>query len=107
MITIGHNDLRGLIDELLKFARPGGHAHKKLTKYLDQVERNVFIGPKAFKFIQQLVEKLDNIECVHLDKRQELCRKLGTPCPHTQLYRICGKYSQRKPDKIKGGEYVR
>ena len=98
-------DMREVLVGLLEHARPDGYAHKRLTKYLGQIDRGVFLSPRYFSYIEELIQRIDNIECEFLDNRESRCRKIGTPCPHTKLYRTCAKYSARKADKIKGGDF--
>jgi len=87
------------VDRLIKQARPGGQAHKRLLKYRDQLERNVFLGPSVLRYIRGLVEKLDdNIECRHLTGRG-VCREKKRACDHLEDNRSCTIYDPSRPHR--------
>ena len=85
---------------LISKADPEGLNYKKLTKILDQIKRNVLIGPKTRRYIHELVEKFDNIECESLSD-SGMCRKIkgAGRCQYASWYRECSFYTQVKPEK--------
>lgn len=53
----GHNPIDDTIHLLMRVARPDGEVYQRLEKYKDKLERNVFLGEKAMRFIADLVDK--------------------------------------------------
>lgn len=86
--------LEDVIDRLLKYASPKGYAYKKLTLYREQMKRNVMLGEGARRYIASLLEKLDNVECRHLEKDGSCIVKRGAYCSHGERYRNCGMYEK-------------
>ncbi len=75
---------------------------KRLVKLQGQVNRNVFLGPKARRYIHEMVEKLDNIECKGVT-RNGLCRLIpgNKRCGHEEKFATCDLY-QPVSANIKG-----
>lgn len=90
------------LEFLVSHSDPEGPTITKLKKLLDQVNRNVFLGPKSRRYINGLVEKLDNIECASLSGDGK-CKKIPgkTACNHKDRYSLCEWYSVEK-DGIRG-----
>jgi len=86
------------IDRLLEVARPTGQAHRRLLKYRDQVTRNVFLGPSVMRYINGLVEKLDDkIECRYLTQLGK-CRSKKRVCDHLDDNSACPIYKPNKKE---------
>lgn len=77
---------------LLRYARPGGPAYKRLKKIEDQLKRNVMIGPKSRKFLNELRSKLDNIECKYISRKGMCLKKIGRRCEFRDAYNECADY---------------
>jgi len=87
------------VDRLLEAARPGGLAHRRLLKYREQLERNVFLGPSILRYIRELVAKMeDDIECRFLSELG-LCKKTKLTCKHVDDNRACKLYEAERPHR--------
>ena len=86
--------LEDTIDRLLRYANPDGEAHKRLTRYREQLDRNVMLGEGPRRFIASLLERLDNVECSHLDKDGGCRVKQGRLCKYRQRYKACTIYEE-------------
>ncbi len=97
------SNMEEALEFLIANSRPGGSTIKKLLKIQDQVRRNVFLGPKTHRYINDLVAKLDNIECQGLT-RNGGCKFIleRKRCSHKDRYSACERYQAVKA-KIKGG----
>ena len=67
------------------------------------------IGPKARMLIRELVEKLDNIECVFVSRSGGCSMPImGSICSHKERYSGCPKYEQAQPiirgNPVRGGQ---
>lgn len=53
----GHLPMDEIIDRLISAARPDGKTHERLVRYRYMIDRNVFLGEQAKRFIADLVVK--------------------------------------------------
>lgn len=83
---------------------PNGENHRKLTKILETVQRNVFIGPRTLRYVSDCVARLDNIECSGLAKDGATCTKIKGmgECKHKKRYAVCVQYEKVRPN-YRGG----
>lgn len=106
---IDTSDIGETVALLLTYADPEGRNFKKLKVIQKDIAERVMIGPKARRLIRELVEKLDNIECVFVT-RSGGCSMPGTGsiCSHKELYSGCPKYEQVQPimrgNPVQGGQ---
>ena len=91
------DNLIDTLDELIGLADPEGVNYGRLMKLRDSVARNVMIGPSARRFIQELVQRKDNIECRYLRSGGD-CGVPGIQeCAHTEWFRACHEYRPAYP----------
>jgi len=95
--------LEDVVRYLLSRADPEGYNAKRLNSILDKVQRRVFLGPKTMRYINELVQKIDNIECSGL-AYDGMCRKISGEgkCKHRKWFARCDWYSPVSPN-VKGG----
>ena len=95
----GHGSTREVLEQLIKYARPGGQAHRRLTRYIEMTDRNVFLGPAAYRYIEKLIAIHDNIECRYLSKTEEMCLRIGKGCPFVGRFEECSGYSKNTMER--------
>lgn len=92
------DNLEEVLVHLIKNADPEGHRHPRLVKLLDQVRRNVFLGPKSRAFIRKCVAILDNVECRGVTKTGRCTLIKGKRrCDNRERYDRCLHYIPVRP----------
>jgi hypothetical protein len=92
------DNLEEVLVHLIRNADPEGQRHPKLVKLLDQVRRNVFLGPRSRAFIRKCVAMLDNVECEGVTKSGRCARIKGKGrCDHRERYDRCLYYVPVRP----------
>jgi len=86
------SDLLETINSLLKYADPERSAHKKLLSLRDKVQRKVMLGPKSLKYIEELIQIKDNIECARLQSNGKCNIPGKRECKFTERYKSCPWY---------------
>jgi len=89
---------------LKQSADPELSTYNRLDRLEGKVLDNVMLVPSDIRFLQELQQKHDNIECEHLSKSGECLIKRLAPCRYTKStkpFRACVFYDPRKP-KLKG-----
>jgi len=90
--------LEEILETLIAHADPEGMNYKRLSKILEQVRRNVFIGPNSRRYIRECVQKFDNIECAALSRDGKCMKKRGAKdCDYKKRFSECPIYSEAKP----------
>ena len=96
-MTTRTTDIVETLTLLMEVSDPEGPTYQKLERLRATAARGVVLGPKSMRYIHQLIQRTDNIECAHV-RRDGLCSRPGKGvCPHRKLYRQCHLFEAARP----------
>ena len=95
-------DIKDKIQELIAVADPDGRNARLLSSLLGKVKRGVVLTPSDYRFIGDLMERLQNVECSGVTHFGHCTKLPGVGrCPYTEDYRRCTSYEERKAQRGK------